>query len=138
MPDKLAFLQECYRVLKPGGTFLLVTWCHRPTEEQPLTADERNHLEQIYRVYCLPYVISLPQYAAIADSVGFQTIRTADWSTAVAPFWDVVIGSAFDPMALIGLVRSGWMTIQAALSLGLMQRGYRRGLIRFGVLCGTK
>ncbi|MDX2096423.1 MAG: methyltransferase domain-containing protein, partial [Leptolyngbyaceae cyanobacterium bins.59] len=29
MPDKAAFLQECYRVLKPGGTFILATWCHR-------------------------------------------------------------------------------------------------------------
>jgi tocopherol O-methyltransferase len=33
---------------------------------------------------------------------------------------------------------SGWTTIQAALSLGLMQRGYERGLIRFGLLCATK
>ncbi len=138
MPDKVKFLQECYRVLQPGGTFLLVTWCHRPTDEQPLTANERKHLEDIYRVYCLPYVISLPQYEAIARSCGFQNIRTADWSTAVAPFWDVVIDSAFTPKALIGLLRSGWMTIQAALSLGLMRRGYQRGLIRFGLLCATR
>lgn len=138
MPDKRTFLQECYRVLQPGGTFLLVTWCHRPTDEQPLSMDEHKHLEEIYRVYCLPYVISLPEYAAIAQSCGFQSIRTADWSTAVAPFWDVVIDSALTPTALVGLLRSGWTTIQAALSLGLMRRGYRRGLIRFGLLCATR
>jgi tocopherol O-methyltransferase len=138
MPDKARFLQECYRVLQPGGTFLMATWCHRPTGDQPLTADERKHLEEIYRVYCLPHVISLPQYEAIAQSCGFQNIRTADWSTAVAPFWDVVIDSAFTPAALIGLLFSGWTTIQAALSLGLMRRGYQRGLIRFGLLCATR
>lgn len=30
MPDKTKFLQECYRVLKPGGKLIMVTWCHRP------------------------------------------------------------------------------------------------------------
>lgn len=140
MPDKVKFIQECDRVLKPGGTLLMVTWCHRPTEGAAgeLTADERQHLEDIYRVYCLPYVISLPEYAAIAQNLNLQNIRTADWSIAVAPFWDVVIDSALTPSAIFGLLFSGWETIQAALSLGLMRRGYERGLVRFGLLCGKK
>lgn len=140
MPDKTKFMQECYRVLKPGGTLIMVTWCHRPTDGDsgPLTADEQKHLADIYRVYCLPFVISLPEYEEIARNLSLQNIRTADWSTAVAPFWDVVIDSAFTPSAILGLLRSGWTTIQAALSLGLMRRGYQRGLIRFGLLCGNK
>jgi len=140
MPDKVKFLQECYRVLQPSGTLIMVTWCHRPTEGDagPLTADEQQLLAEIYRVYCLPYVISLPEYGAIASNLCFQDIRTADWSRAVAPFWDVVIDSAFTPMAIWGLLCSGWGTIQAALSLGLMRRGYERGLIRFGLLCASK
>lgn len=139
MPDKTQFMQECYRVLKPGGSLIMVTWCHRPTDGAgPLTADEQQHLAEIYRVYCLPYVISLPEYEAIAHHLGLQNIRIADWSRAVAPFWDVVIDSAFSPGAILGLLLSGWTTIQAALSLGLMSRGYQRGLIRFGLLCGNK
>jgi tocopherol O-methyltransferase len=140
MPDKQQFLQECCRVLKPGGRLIMATWCNRPTQppHEPLSEDEQKHLADIYRVYCLPYVISLPEYEAIAHSLPLENIRSADWSTAVAPFWDVVIDSAVTPGAILGLLRSGWITIQAALSLGLMQRGYRRGLIRFGLLCGTK
>ncbi len=138
MPDKTKFMQECYRVLKPGGKFIMVTWCHRSTENAALTIDEKQHLADIYRVYCLPYVISLPEYAEIARLLPLQNISTADWSKAVAPFWDVVIDSAFNFEALVGLIRSGWGTIQAALSLGLMSRGYDRGLIKFGLLCGTK
>jgi tocopherol O-methyltransferase len=137
MPDKQQFLQECHRVLKPGGTFLMATWCHRPTPPT-LTESEQQHLEKIYRVYCLPHVISLPDYAQLAQTLGFEAIQTADWSEAVAPFWDVVIDSALTPAALIGLVQSGWTTIQAALSLGLMSRGYRQGLVKFGVLAGRK
>lgn len=140
MPDKEKFLQECYRVLKPGGTLLMATWCHRPITPATgeLTAEEKQHLAEIYRVYCLPYVISLPEYEAIARSLPLQNIRTADWSDAVAPFWDIVISSALDPKVIVGLLQSGWSTIQAALSLGLMSRGYRSGLIRFGLLCGSK
>lgn len=141
MPDKVKFMQECCRVLQPGGKLIMVTWCHRPTDEQsggPLSADEQKHLADIYRVYCLPYVISLPQYEAIARNLSLKDIRTADWSKAVAPFWDVVIDSALKPEAIWGLLRSGWGTIQAALSLGLMRRGYQRGLIRFGLLYATK
>ncbi len=138
MPDKARFLQECYRVLKPGGTFVMATWCHRELDQSPLTPDELHQLAEIYRVYCLPYVISLSQYEQLAQNAGFETIRTADWSKAVAPFWDVVIDSAFNFDAIVGLLFSGWTTIQAALSLGLMQRGYQTGLIKFGLLCGGK
>lgn len=140
MPDKTQFLKECYRVLKSNGTLILATWCHRPTNSLAgeLTANEKKHLEQIYKVYCLPYVISLPEYESIALDLGFQSLRSDDWSMAVAPFWNEVIDSAIDLNAIIGLLRSGWKTVEAALALNLMSRGYQRGLIRFGLLTGRK
>lgn len=138
MPDKAAFLQECYRVLKPGGVFILATWCHRPIDGVPLSADEERHLKEIYDVYHLPYVISLPEYEAIARSLPFQELRTADWSAEVAPFWDRVIESALNPLAMVGLLASGWETIRGAMALGLMSQGFERGLIRYGLLRATK
>ena len=140
MPDKTKFLQECYRVLKPEGKMIMVTWCHRETDSVAgdLTPDEIAHLKEIYRVYCLPYVISLSEYRAIATECGFKNLRSDDWSMAVAPFWDVVIDSAIAPQAIVGLFKSGWQTIQGALSLNLMSRGYARGLIRFGLICANK
>ncbi|MEB3190001.1 MAG: methyltransferase domain-containing protein [Snowella sp.] len=140
MPDKTKFLQECYRVLKPGGRLILATWCHRPTTSWAgsLTADEKRHLQAIYQVYCLPFVLSLPDYEAIALDCGFQALRSEDWSLAVAPFWDQVIDSAITPKAIAGLLQAGCKTIEAALSLRLMQRGYQRGLIRFGLLTAIK
>jgi len=140
MPDKARFIQECFRVLKPGGRLVMATWCHRPITppEPPLTEEEQRHLAKIYDVYCLPYVISLPEYEALAVAAGFQDLRTEDWSAAVAPFWDVVIGSALTPGAVVGLMKAGWTTVRAALSLGLMKRGYESGLVRFGLLTGIR
>ncbi|MGK7945969.1 MAG: methyltransferase domain-containing protein [Microcystaceae cyanobacterium] len=140
MPNKEKFLEECYRILKPNGTFMMATWCHRPTTSLAgaLTLDEQNHLAEIYRVYYLPYVISLPEYEEIALNCGFKKLKTDDWSISVAPFWDEVIGSAFDLSILSQLLQSDFKTLQGALALNLMRQGYERGLVRFGVLCGTK
>jgi tocopherol O-methyltransferase len=139
MPDKVKFLQECYRVLKPGGKLIFVTWCHRPiSAKNPLTTEEEKLLQDIYRVYCLPYVISLPQYTEIVEQCGFTDLRVDDWSAAVEPFWDVAIASALTPQAILGLFKAGWQTIEAALSMRLMSEGYRSGLIRFGLISATK
>jgi tocopherol O-methyltransferase len=140
MPDKTKFLQECHRVLKPGGTLLMATWCHRDVNppQSALTRSEQKLLDKIYRIYHLPYVISLPDYAQIADRLGFEQIRTADWSDAVAPFWDDVIASALNPRVLPKILTAGWQTLQGAFALQYMSTGYRQGLIRFGLLRATK
>ncbi len=140
MPDKVAFLQECYRVLKPGGKLLMATWCHRPTDSLggPLTTAEHQQLDWIYRVYGLPYVIALPEYEAIAHTCGFQQVTAADWSPAVAPFWDQVIASVFTVEALLGLIKAGPGTIQGALALVPMRQGLQSGLIRYGLLQGVR
>ena len=140
MPNKAGFLQECHRLLKPGGKLLMVTWCHRPTDSLagPLTSAERGQLNWIYQVYGLPYVLSLPEYHTIAENVGFQQVQTADWSQAVAPFWDEVIASAFSWEAVTGLIEAGPETIQGALALWPMRQGLYGGLIRYGLLQATR
>lgn len=140
MPDKRQFLQESYRLLQPGGLFLMATWCHRSTDSLAgrLTADEQRHLDAIYRAYCLPYVISLPEYGAIAADLGFTDLSIADWTVAVEPFWSDVITSALEPSTLKELLRSGGAPLQGALSLQLMSQGFSRGLLRYGILAGRK
>jgi tocopherol O-methyltransferase len=138
MPDKSKFLAECYRVLKPEGRMIFATWCHRETALKPLSTNEQQHLQRIYDVYCLPYVISLCEYEAIAQNLKFQTIRTVDWSEQVAPFWDRVIESALSLKNILGIFQAGLPTIIGATALRLMARGYSRGLVKFGVLTAKK
>ncbi len=140
IPDKRKFLQECYRVLEPQGTFIMATWCHRPTTSLAgeLTHREQKQLEKISQIYALPSWVALPEYQDIATQCGFQNIKVDDWSMAVAPFWDEVINAAISPQAIFGLLTSGWRTIEAALAMPLMRQGYESGLIRFAVLSAQK
>ncbi len=138
MPDKSKFLAECLRVLKPNGKLIFATWCHRETALKPLSINEKQHLQRIYDVYCLPFVISLSEYKAIAQNLQFQNINTVDWSEQVAPFWDRVIESAFSLENIWGVIQAGLPTIIATTSLRLMSRGYNRGLVKFGVLTAQK
>jgi tocopherol O-methyltransferase len=114
---------------------MVVTWCHR---EGSLSQQDQQLLQKIYEVYCLPYVISLSSYEALAQQVGFEQVRSADWSERVAPFWDEVIASARDWRWIWALLRSGWVTVRGALGLGLMRQAYATGLLRFGLLTGFK
>ncbi|AFY74183.1 methyltransferase family protein [Synechococcus sp. PCC 7502] len=138
MPDKSKFLAECLRVLKPNGKLIFATWCHRETQAKPLTINEKQHLQRIYDVYCLPYVISVSEYEAIALELGFKNICTVDWSEQVSPFWDRVIESALSLRNILGVIQAGLPTIIATTSLRLMARGYSRGLVKFGVLTAQK
>ncbi|MDX1976516.1 MAG: methyltransferase domain-containing protein [Pseudanabaenaceae cyanobacterium bins.68] len=138
MPDKQKFLQACDRVLVPGGQLVLATWCHRPIADRPLTSYEQRHLERIYTAYCLPYVISLPEYTQIMQDLHYQNLQVADWSKQVAPFWDLVISSFLTPSTFAQVLNSGLVTLTAAMSLRLMSRGYASGLVRFGLVSGHK
>lgn len=138
--DKSKFIEECYRVLQPQGKLIVATWCHRSTNSLAgaLTEDEKQILNQIYQLYHLPYVISLPEYETIVKNCGFSNLHLDDWSTGVAPFWYKVVESMFEPKAIQGLLKADSQTLQGALAVGLMIRGYQKGLIRFGVFWAEK
>lgn len=140
MPDKQSFLRECYRLLKPGGTFLMATWCHRSTDNLAgaLTPSEQQHLDWLYQLYHLPYVISLPAYAELATQVGFTDLTTADWSAQVEFFWQDVVQSALNLEAIAGILQSGTETMRGTAAIALMTTGFSRGLIRYGLLSGSK
>lgn len=137
MADKERLFQLFYNLLRPGGRVLMATWCHRPEPPQLTTEDQRT-LRKICELYHLPPLVSIPELAGAAERVGFEEVRTDDWSRAVEPFWGAVIKSGLDPRNWPGLVKAGIGTVRGAWAMRYMKRGFALGAVRYGVLGGVK
>ena len=140
MPDKRQFVSELARVCKPGGTILIVMWCHRDLEpsEEALSDKEERLLSRINQAYYLPRWGSAADIQKYAQEFGLDAIRSTDWTESVQRFWPAVIASALRPRNLIGLLRSGARTLRGALVMPLMIRGQKKGLIKFSVIRMSK
>jgi len=140
MPDKSKFIQELFRVTRPGGRVIIVTWCHRDLleNEAGLTAKETKLLNKINRAYYLPEWCSVDDYVKMLQREGAEGIKREDWSYVIAPFWKAVIKSSLSLRSFVGLMKSGFSTIRGAYAMLLMLRGFDTGLIKFGLITATK
>ena len=137
MPDKRALMTHFYELLRPGGTLAMVTWCRRATPPA-LTDEEQRQLDNIAELYHLPPWVPVSDYVSAAEDLGFEDIRTDDWSAAVAPFWGEVIKSALQPSNLFGLLKSGASGVKGAWAMQYMRGGFKSGLIEYAVLTARK
>lgn len=48
MPDKKAYIEQMMRVLKPGGKFVMATWCQRDDREVPFDKRDKRDLQYLY------------------------------------------------------------------------------------------
>jgi MPBQ/MSBQ methyltransferase len=48
MPDKEAYINEMMRVLKPGGKFVMATWCQRDDRKVPFSKKDNRDLRFLY------------------------------------------------------------------------------------------
>ncbi|KAK6146994.1 hypothetical protein DH2020_017906 [Rehmannia glutinosa] len=139
MPDKEKFVGELARVVAPGGTIIIVTWCHRDLSPgESLRQEEKDLLRKICDAYYLPAWCSTADYVKLLQSLSLEDIKSADWSEYVAPFWPAVIKSALTWKGITSLLRSGWKTIRGALAMPLMIEGYKTGLIKFAIITCRK
>ena len=72
------FVNELARVTAPGGTIIIVTWCHRdltPTEES-LQPWEKELLNKICDSFYLPAWCSTAEYVKVLQSLSLQVIPT--------------------------------------------------------------
>lgn len=135
--DKPGLMEHFYQLLRPGGRLIMATWCHRDLPPQ-LSQMEEKLLEKLYRIYNLPPMVSIARLEKLTEQAGFRDVATSDWSRAVAPFWRAVIRSALDIRNFSLLLQTGRSTVMGAWAMRYMSKGYRQGLIRYGVLQARK
>ena len=80
----------------------------------------------------------MSDYIKLLKTAGMTDVRSADWTAEIAAFWPAVIRSSLRPRNLISLLGSGLSTIRGAVAMLLMTRGYRKGLIVFGLITAQK
>jgi ubiquinone/menaquinone biosynthesis C-methylase UbiE len=69
--DKERLIQECARVVKPGGTVAFTDWL----EAGPMTDEEWTAL---HTFMVFPYMETLEGYAALAEAAGLTVVEKAD------------------------------------------------------------
>lgn len=137
IPDKKALLHLFNSLLETKGKCVIVTWCISSSYGN-LTDKQQDLIQKIEKLYHLPPMISLHEYTILMKEAGFINVHSADWSAAVAPFWNAVIRSAIKLKSIFGLLRAGTTTIKGAWAMQYMKKGFREGTIKFIVIQGEK
>ena len=135
--EKEKLIKLFYDLLNPGGKMIIGTWCVR-NENPAFSKSEIRLINKVRRNYHLPPMISIDYYKRIAEKTGFKNVVGEDWSKMVVPFWDAVYSSALKWKSLAGLIRAGLPAIKGAFTIRHMKKGYRTGIIQFGVLQAEK
>jgi len=143
MPDKKKYIEEMTRVLKPGGNWVMATWCEREPQP-PFTVEERKTLNFVYEEWAHPYFISIEAYEQLVKGTGvMEKVVTEDWVDRTLPSWrhSIWVGlwspwyvlktSLKNPPAFIGFIRD-------AYTLERYHRAMKRGLLKYGMFKATK
>jgi len=140
MPDKAAYINEMMRVLKPGGKFVMATWCQRDDREVPLDDRDKRDLKFLYEEWTHPYFISIEKYKEIIDETGLMNgVTTADWVDETIASWrhSVWVG-IYDPRGFIFKPTKYLKCVRDAYCLERMHRAFNRGLMQYGMFAVTK
>ena len=133
--DKPLFIRQAFRVLKPGGQFLLATWC------SGAEAYEGRQARQ-YRRLCaslqLPYMPTIRRYAAFLKQEGFLITRTIDWSMHVRNTWEAGLASLRRYSFVEKFRMAGWRGLLFAKGARLMREAFVQDRVKYGVFLANK
>lgn len=142
MPDKKAYVDEMVRVLKPGGTLVIATWCQRDeTAENPLTETDQERLQFLYDEWAHPYFISKEDYGRICQSTKqLDDIVISDWTAPTIDSWrhSIWVG-VWDPWIVVFKGPIAWYKVMREIvTLERMHRAFFDGLMEYGMIKAVK
>lgn len=138
MPDKLAFMREMCRLLRPGGRLIVATWCHRPLPPA-LGRREQWRLNAISRSFGSSLTwVPLSHYEQLAAQLPLAELRTADWSETISPFWSAVSRSVATRKGVRALLEGGRSMVRGAVGGLHMQAAVQSQLVRYVLLTAVR
>lgn len=133
--DKNSFIQQAFRVLKPGGKLMLATWCSDREEYQ-------NELAKKYRKLCfafdLPYMPTIEHYDSLLNMHHFEVQKKFDWSKQVEKSWNIGISLANAYSFLQLLKLGGLRGLRFFYQTKMMRDAFHFQRIKYGVFVATK
>ena len=140
MPDKKKYVEEMVRVLKPGGTLVIATWCQRDDRGEPFSARELTNLNYLYKEWAHPYFISIDAYAELVGGTGkMGGIDTDDWTRQTIASWrHSVWAGVWDPLPVFSRPKVWYKTVRDIVCLERMHRAFDVGLMQYGMIKAVK
>ena len=140
MPDKKKYVEEMIRVLKPGGTIVIATWCQRETPPE-FTPEEEANLKFLYEEWAHPYFVSIEEYVRLMEGTEkMATVGSANWVKETIRSWrhSIWVG-VYDPWPVVFAgPRIWWKTIREIVTLERMHRAFDCDLMTYGMMKGKK
>lgn len=138
MADKTRLITECMRVLKPGGTLVMLAWCLRESSP-PLKLGEQVSIRRIMQEYCLPRLAPPSEYTNLMRRYGLRRVASEDWTARAAPFWREVLRTAVASREGWQVLREfGWPLIRSALAMRFVMRAIRLGCFKLNAFSSLK
>lgn len=138
IPNKHKLIEECMRVLKPGGTLVMLAWCLRESFP-PLALHEQVSIRSIQREYCLPRLAPPSEYQNLMRRRGLRRVKEEDWTARAAPFWmEVARTAAASKKGWAMLRKYGWPLIRSALAMRHVIAAIRKGTFKLAAMTATK
>lgn len=135
MFDKALFIKQAFRVLKPGGKFMLATWCSDQDEYEDRLAKQ---YKKLCLAFDLPYMPTIAWYRKLLTQQGFIVSTVCDWSPFVKKSWEVGISLANTFSFLQILRMAGWRGWRFTQQAKLMRDAFKQGRVCYGVFIATK
>jgi tocopherol O-methyltransferase len=138
--DKQRFVEEAYRLLKPGGRILISEYMLR--EKPPLTKVEHKIMEPFLHGWMMPDLLTPSQYNNMLTKAGFRNVEIHDLSDNVEPSLKKCRRNASMALPFVGTLRRLRLIDQIRRDYTVanyeLYDTFRAKLWRYKVIVGTK
>jgi tocopherol O-methyltransferase len=133
--DKELFIRQAFRVLKPGGSLMLATWCSGAEEYDG--AQAKKYMQLCLSLQ-LPYMPTINCYTKLLQRQGFEIRHALNWAPQVEKSWDIGLASLRAHSLIQLFTMSGLRGLHFRKQAKLMQEGFAERRIEYGVFSAIK
>ncbi len=132
--DKEQFIQQAFRVLKPGGKLMLATWC---SDQEFYEGKKAKEYLSLCKTFSVPYMPTMDYYSHILEKY-FKILLVQDWTENIKPSWHIGM-EKLKTYSLFELLKLGGIKgIILVKKLRLLQLAFENAKIRYGVFIAEK